>query len=87
MPLPTPATSASLRAVNRQHLVSLDVPMAPPPSYSVSASVTAFVKEEDAPNPFGGLPNGAVSVLPDLEFIQIQKEQAQTSPCTGGQAE
>jgi hypothetical protein len=39
------------------------------------------------PNPFGGLPDGAASVLPDLEFIEIQKEQAQTSPCTGGQAE
>jgi hypothetical protein len=82
MPLPTPATAASLRPGDRQHLVSLDVPMAPPPSYPVSASVAAFVKEKDAPNPFGGLPDGAVSVLPDLEFIEIQKEQAQTSPCT-----
>jgi hypothetical protein len=51
MPLPTPATIASLRAGDRQHLVSLDVPMAPPPSYPVSTSVTTFVKEEDAPTP------------------------------------
>jgi hypothetical protein len=59
-------STPSLVPSTRQHLISLEV----------SATVTAFVKEEEwrTPQPCGGLPDGAASVLLDLEFIEIQKE-------------
>uniref|UniRef100_A0A804NFB3 Uncharacterized protein n=1 Tax=Zea mays TaxID=4577 RepID=A0A804NFB3_MAIZE len=75
MPLPTPATIASLRAGDRQHLVSLDVPMAPPPSYPVSTSVTAFVKEEDAPTPLVASPMAPPLSYPTSSSLRSRRSR------------